>query len=103
MKLIKLNYSRRLVIAIKRINHIEDTYTYICNTRCDIRNICSDPILRGLEVGNSPKIICYEIILSEYKQLNRYSSVMFDRECLGIKYLSLFLYSYARRNRDKIF
>ena len=103
MKLIKLDYSRKLAIAIKGRSYTEGTYDSICSTRCDIRNICSDPILRRLEVGGSLKIICYDIILSEYKQLNRYSSEMFNKECLGIKYLSLFLYSYARRNRDKIF
>lgn len=103
MKLIRLNHSKKLAIAIKGRNYTEGVYEFICDTRCDIRNICSDPMLRKLEVGSSLKIICYDIILSEYKQLNRYSSGRFDKECLGIRYLSLFLCSYARRNRDKIF
>lgn len=104
MKLIKLNYSEKLAIAIKgrRNNHTEYT-SRLCIDRCDIVNVCSDPILRRLELGDSHETMCYDIILSEYNQLGSYSIMEFDTECQGIKYLSLFLCSYARRNGDKIF
>lgn len=103
MKLIRLNHSKKLAIAIKGRNYTEGVYEFICSTRCDIRDICNDPMLRKLEVGDSFKILCHDVILSEYKPLNSHSSERFDKECLGIRYLSLFLCSYARRNRDKIF
>lgn len=104
MELIKLNYSKKLAIAIRSDHIINRNISSICQDRCSIMSICNDPVLRKLEAGNSQfTVMCLNIILSAYNQLDARSSELFDKECLGIKYLSLFIFSYARRNKDKIF